>query len=96
MLGPVGRAIHFEEPSPFEDAIDDGIRKVRVVEDASPGLEVFVGGEEHGAGFEVALVHDVEQNVGRVRPIGEVADLITDEDVGLRVANESRVELAFA
>ncbi|HET6414095.1 MAG TPA: hypothetical protein VFG53_18700, partial [Anaeromyxobacter sp.] len=56
----------------LEDAVDDGGREVLVVEDAAPGIERLVGGEDHRATLQVALVDDVEEHVGGVVAVGQV------------------------
>jgi hypothetical protein len=58
------------------------------VEHAAPGIERLVGGEDHRALLQVALVHDVEEQVGGVVTARQVADLIDDEDVGTHVLGE--------
>src|SRR5205823_4684048 len=78
-----------------EDAIEDGLGEVLVVEDAAPGLQRLVRGEEHGALPTVAIVDHVEQDVGGVGAVGEVADLVDDEDVGMGVGRQGISESAL-
>lgn len=49
----------FEESAPGQDPVDDGLREVGVVEDVRPGGQGLVGGEDHGAAPQVALVDDL-------------------------------------
>jgi len=58
------------------------------VEDAAPLREGLVGGEEHGPSVEVAAVLDLEEDIGSLRTVGEVADLVNDEDVGMGVGGD--------
>jgi len=85
-------AVEFEVPAAFEDAVDDGGGEVRVVEDATPGVERLVGGEDHRALFQVALVHDVEEQVRRVVAAGQIAELVDEEDVRAHVLGECLAE----
>lgn len=41
MLGPEGRAVQEEQPSPLEDPVDDGLGEVFVVEHMAPCAERF-------------------------------------------------------
>lgn len=92
-----GGAIEDEEAAALEGAVDDGLGQVVVVEDGAPGGERrLVGGEEDRAPAQVAVVDDVEQHVGGVGPIGEVADLVDDEDVRMDVLGERLPQAAIA
>ncbi len=46
--------------------------------------------------MQVALVDDVEEDVGGVRSVGEIADLVDDEDVGMGVGGQDVAEPALA
>ena len=46
----------------------------------APVLEGLVGGEEHGAAAEMAVVDDMEEHVGGVAADAEVADFADHED----------------
>ena len=56
------------------DGVENGSGEVGVVRDAVPVLERLVGGEDHEAAATVALVDDMEQDLGRVGAVGEIAD----------------------
>ena len=47
MLGAHRRSVECEQPTTLEDAVDDGLSKVLVMEDEAPGVESFVRGEDH-------------------------------------------------
>ena len=76
MLGPQGRSVESEQAAAFEDAIDDGLGEVFVVEHAPPGAQGLVGREDHGTLAAMAVVDDVKEHVGRVGAVGEIADLV--------------------
>lgn len=77
-----------DEAASLEDAVDDGLGEVVVVQDLAPSLERLLGGEDHRALPKVSLVHDVEEHVRRVGAVGEVADLVDHEDVRVQVGRE--------
>ena len=63
-----------------QDAIDDGVGQVVIVEDVAPlGAGRLVGGEDHGLSLGVAVVDDMEEDVGGVWSVVEVADLVDHE-----------------
>jgi len=74
--GPEGGAIELDEAAPLEDPVDDGGGEIGVVEDPSPGAERLVGGEDHRALAQVAIVDDVEEHVGCVVAVAEVAHFV--------------------
>jgi hypothetical protein len=65
------------------------------VEDFSPGLDGFVGGEEHGALMEVPCIDNLVKEVGGLRGVGDVADFINDESRGMGVVGEDFTEAAL-
>ena len=74
MAGAHGGSFKRDDAAALEDPVEDGFGEVGVVQDAPPELERLVGGEDHGAPAAVALVDDMEENVGGVGSVGEVAD----------------------
>ena len=94
MLGALGGAVEGDEATALEHAIEDRGREVLVVKDASPLPRPLVGGEDHRLLAEVAVVDDVEEDVGGVLTAGHVAHLIDDEDVGVGVGGQGLVEPA--
>ena len=96
MLGAERGAIEAEDPAALEDAVDDGCGQVGVVEHAAPGLERLVRREDHRATAQVAVVHDVEEYVGRVASVGEIADLVDHEHVRVGVGREGLDETSLA
>jgi len=91
----VGGAFEFEYAAAFEDAVEDGLGEVGVVEDSGPGGEGFVGGDDNRAALEVSLVDDLEEDVGGVEWVGEVAEFVDDEDGGVDVGIEGFGEFAL-
>ncbi len=56
------------------------------MEDGAPAFGSLVGGEDHGAPSDVALVDDVEEDVGGVIAVGEITDFVDDEDVRFEIS----------
>ena len=77
-----------EQATALEDAIDDGGSEVIVVQYGTPVVGMLVRGEDHRAHCVIALGHDVVEDVGRVGTVGQVADLVADQDVRCDVAGE--------
>jgi hypothetical protein len=46
--------------------------------------------------MQVAVVHDLEEDVRGVRAVGEIAHLVDDEDVGMGVSGDGLPQLAGA
>jgi hypothetical protein len=88
VLGPHRGTIKGQEAPPLEDAINDRVREIVVVEDAAPGGQGLVGREDHRAPVTMAITDDMKEHVGRVGPVGEVADLVDDEYRRMRVGGQ--------
>lgn len=78
MQRPDRRPVQSDQTTPLEHAIDDGLGEVLVVQDAAPAFKGLIGGEDHGASAPVPLVDDMEEHVGGIGPVREIADLIDD------------------
>jgi len=76
VLGAHRWAIQLKQASALEHAIDDRLREIFVVQHMPPGGERLVGGEDHRAPALVSIVDDVEEHVGRVGTVGEIAHLV--------------------
>jgi len=63
-LGAQRGTVEVEDPSAFEDALDDRRREVGAMRVATPGIERLVGGEDQGAPAQGAVVPDLEEQVG--------------------------------
>lgn len=74
-------AIEQQHAPTLEHAVDDGSRKVVVVEDFAPSVGVFVRREDHRATCLMALRDDVVEDVRSVVAVREIADLVDDEHV---------------
>ena len=86
-----------QQAAPLEDAIDDGLGQILVVEDGAPlALGVLVRGEDQRPFPDVALVDHLIEDVRRVGAVREVADLVDDEDVGTDVADQFFSQSAVA
>jgi hypothetical protein len=64
------------------------------VQHGSPALGLLVRREDHRALLDVPLVDDVEEDVRGVVAVGEVADLVHDQDVRSQVARQRVAQLA--
>jgi len=62
-----------DESSTLQDPIQDGGRQILIVQHLAPRAERFVGGEDHRALLQVAIIHHMEQNVGGILSVGQVA-----------------------
>ena len=81
MPRPCGGAVKDDEPSPFQDAVDDSLCQVLVVEDFAPvGEGRLVGREYYGSPEYMPVIHHMEQDIGRIGTIVEVADFIYHQD----------------
>jgi len=49
---------------------------ILIVKDLSPGAGRLVGREDHRAFSTMSVVHHVEEHVGSVRTVGQVADFV--------------------
>jgi hypothetical protein len=92
----VGGATQFEETAALEDAVQDRLGEIGIVQDPAPRGERFVRREKHRAMMQVAFVDDVEEDVGGVGPVGEIADFVDDQHVGMGVGRQRVAELALA
>ena len=77
------------------EPVDDGLREPRVGEHLGPLAERQVGGEDQAAAF-VAFGEDLEDELGGAVGQGQVAQLVTDKQLGAGVAADDPVELAVA
>ena len=74
----------------LEEAVEDRIREVRIMEHVSERGQGLVGADEDGTTSQVALVDDEIEHVGRVVGVRELAELVDDQDVGVDVKFEGR------
>jgi hypothetical protein len=95
VLSTYGRAVEFEVSTALEYPVDDGVSQILVVKNPSPGIQGFVGSKDHRFFLLMAFVDDMEEDVGCIGAIGEVADLVDDEHCGACVGMESLTEAAM-
>jgi hypothetical protein len=50
--------------------------QIVVVQHPAPGIERFIGREDHRPPFSMTVIDDVEEHIGRISPIGEIADFV--------------------
>ncbi|MGD0639069.1 MAG: hypothetical protein ABSA72_13630 [Nitrososphaerales archaeon] len=91
MLLAPGVGVDVEDMTVFDETIDESDDAGCTGEDGRPVLEGEIGGDHDGV-LLVAPADDVEEEVGRARVAGEVADLVEDEEVGAGVTTESTFE----
>ncbi len=93
VLGPHRRTIQREETTALQDAVDDRVGEVFVMQYASPLVERFVGGEDHRALLPMAIVDDMEEHVCSIGPVGEVPHFVDHNDRGMDISGERVGEL---
>jgi hypothetical protein len=72
----------------LEDALDDRVGEVLLVQHLASGAQRLVRGEDRGAAAQVAGIDDVVEDVGRVGAVAQVADLVRDQYVRMGVDGE--------
>ena len=96
MARSVGASAQFEVAAAFEHAVEEGFGEVGVVQDAPPGGARLVRREDHGPLVQVPVVDDLKEDVGGIRAVAEIADLVDHEHGRVRVGGQDRAELARA
>ena len=89
MAGPVGSTAHLKVCATFEYTIEDGLGGVTIMKHVAERRQRLVGGDDNGPAPEVAFVDDTIEHVGGVIDVGEIAEFIGDEHVGLDIGLES-------
>ena len=72
----------------MKGAVNDSAGEFFIVEDSAPVMEGFIGGKEDGLSIEIALVHHLKEHIRRPWPIAEIAHLINNQHMGLKVRFE--------
>ena len=97
MPGAIGRAVQERQATVLKHAVDDGLGEVMVVQDIAPcGERRLVGSEQHRAATLMAFVDDVEQDVGGIGSVGQIANFVDDQNVGLHEESELLLQPALA
>ena len=96
MAGPIGAPAQFDVAAALEHAVEDRLGEIRIVQDPAPRGERLVRGEDHRPPVQVAVVDDLEEHVGRVRPVAEIAHLIDHQHVRMRVGRQRMPQAAPA
>lgn len=84
----------------MREAVEERRDAGGVGEDGIPFLEGLMGGQDDGVAF-IAVVDDLEEQVGGVSVVGEVADFVEDEQGGasleaeLAAASGGGIEVEF-
>src|SRR5215207_1581964 len=92
---PVAVAVDEGDVSVVCEAVDEGDDAGGVGEDGAPVLEGEIGGDDEGSVPFVAAVDDLEEEVGGVIVVGEVADLVDAEQVGSSVGGDLSASLLW-
>ena len=79
VAGAHRRSFERNDPATFEDAVENCLGGIGVVQNAAPLGERLVGGEDRGAGALVALVDGVEEKIGGVGAVGEISEFIDSD-----------------
>src|SRR6188472_2136550 len=93
MERPDGGAVEAYEAAALEDAIDDRLPEILVMQHAAPCLQRFVGREDHRTATAMPLVDDVKEHVRCVGAVREIPDLVDHQDGWMRVGLERLGEL---
>ena len=88
MLGAHRGPVKREQSAALEDAINDGVGQVVIVQDAAPRRECLVGREDHRALLAMAIIDHVKEHVRGIRAVGKIADLVDDQKIGFDVRRE--------
>src|SRR5262249_30440756 len=80
----------------FEHSIDDHFGQVGIMEDLRPRGQRLVGGKDDRSIVQMPLIDHLEEGVGGVEGIGEVAKLINHQDVRGNVGSQGLTEPSLA
>ena len=73
------------QASAFQNPIEYSCRQILVMEHVSPRRERLIGGEDHRALAEVAIVHHVKKDIRRIRSVGQVTDFVNHQDMRMSI-----------
>ena len=93
---PPGDGWRIEGPSKLTMRPNDGLGQILGVQGHAPVLEGLVGGEQAAAALDVAGIEDMEQDIGGVGAVAEIANFVADQHGGLEVGLEGGLEAALA
>jgi hypothetical protein len=68
--------------------------QIVIVQHPAPGIERFIGGEDHRPPHSMTVIDDVEEHVGRISPIGEIADFVDDQHARMDIGGQDLRETA--
>src|SRR5271155_4756799 len=91
LLVAPGVSVDVDDVAVLGEAIDERAEARGVAEDGAPLLVREIGGDHDRPGF-MPLADDPEEQVSGARVAGDVAQLVQNQEVGLRVAAEAPLD----
>jgi hypothetical protein len=91
----IGFAVDGNDLGVVDEAVDEGDDAGGVGEDLAPFGEGTVGGDE-GAFLLVAAADEFEQQIGMAVGIGEVSDLVDDQETGAGIMAQAAAQSGVA
>ena len=89
------RSIEVDQTASFQDTIEDSGRHIVVVEYLAPLPQGFIGGKDHGSLSQVPVIDHMEQDVGGIGSIGQVAELVDHQYMRVGVGYKRLLETSF-
>src|ERR1700730_871310 len=89
------RSIEVDQTASFQDTIEDSGRHIFVVEYLAPLPQGFIGGEDHGPLSQVPVIDHMEQDVGGIGSIGQVAEFVDQQYMRVGVGYKRLLETSF-
>jgi len=77
-----GATSELDVPPIFQDAVEERLGEILVMEHITPSPQRLVGGEKGRSALDVPGIDDGVQDIGRIGGMREVAELINDEHFG--------------
>ena len=88
--------VHRDDAVALEAAVKDRLGQVVVVQRRAPVLERLVGGEQQRTPLEAAGVDDVEEDIGGIGAVAELAEFVHEEHSGPDIGLKGCAEAALA
>jgi hypothetical protein len=96
VTGPIAGPIDQHKPAFLQHVVHDGFRQIVVVQHfALCSQRRLIGGEKHRSVTQMAVVDHVEQHVGGIGSVGQVAHFIDDQHVWLKLGGQRFAQPPF-